>query len=212
MQIKFTEQALSTLSVPEGMRDHQWFDTGLPGFGFRKFASGKAAFFVRYRVGKQQRKITLSKYAPGLLAQIRRKAVDVLAEARLGNDARADTAKRSAGTDLELGEAVRLYLDARQPELDPTWFIEITRFLERYWARFHRRQLQSLERGEMVRELDEIARSRGELCGKVGDGVGKGRRRISGGENRPHIPIRIDTPWKTIKSSPCASRVRSPIR
>jgi hypothetical protein len=26
-----------------------------------------------------------------------------------------------------------------------------------------------------------------ELCGKVGDGVGKGRRRISGGVSQPHI-------------------------
>jgi hypothetical protein len=50
-----------------------------------------------------------------------------------------------------------------------------------------------------------------ELCGKVGDGAGKGRRRISGGVSQPHIQTRIDTPWKRIRSSPCASRARSPI-
>src|SRR5690349_10648410 len=121
VQIKFTEQTLSMLSVPEGMRDHQWFDTGLPGFGFRKFASGQAAFFVRYRVRQQQRKVTLSKYTPGILAQMRRKAAEILAEARLGNDAQAKNIDKCATDAISLGAAVKLYLDARGTEFAPIW-------------------------------------------------------------------------------------------
>ena len=160
MQIKFTEQALSTLSVAEGMRDHQWFDMGLPGFGFRKFASGQAAYFVRYRVGQQQRKVTLSKYTPGILAQMRRKAAEVLAEARLGNDARARNGKESEHS-VNLGEMVQRYLEARRPDFAPIWFPEVKRYLERHWAGFHSRPLKSLERGELVRALDEMAHTRG---------------------------------------------------
>jgi integrase len=161
VQIKFTEQTLSTLSVPEGMRDHQWFDTGLPGFGFRKFASGQAAFFVRYRVRQQQRKVTLSKYTPGILAQMRRRAAEILAEARLGNDARAKNIDKCATDAISLGAAVQLYLDARGAEFAPVWLPEVKRYLERYWIGFHGRQLSSIERSELIRELDEIARSRG---------------------------------------------------
>lgn len=62
IQIKFSEATLKNLSVPEGMRDCQWFDATLPGFGFRKFASGRAAYIVKYRVGTKQRKVSLGKY------------------------------------------------------------------------------------------------------------------------------------------------------
>jgi integrase len=161
VQIKFTEQTLSALSVPAGVRDHQWFDQALPGFGFRKFASGQAAYFVKYRVGRQQRKVTISKYTPGVLAQIRRKAAEILAEARLGNDRRALNPEQTATAELRMGDVVQLYLDARQPELDVAWHKQVKRFLEQYWASFHSRSLRSLDRGELIRELDEITRSRG---------------------------------------------------
>lgn len=61
-------------------------------------------------------------------------------------------------------------------------------------------------------DLDWSNALEAELCGEVGDGVRKGRRRISGGVSQPHIQTRIDTPWKRIKSSPCANRARSTIR
>src|SRR5690349_16494482 len=56
--------------------------------------------------------------------------------------------------------------------------------------------------------VDQIALTEpvSELCGKVGDGAGKGRRRISDGESRSHIHLRIDTPWKRTTLLPCASR------
>ena len=57
--------------------------------------------------------------------------------------------------------------------------------------------------------IREVAKSYAE---KLVTGLGKEGRRISGGVSRPHIQIRIDTPWKRIRSSPCASRARSPIR
>ena len=159
MQIKFTEQTLSTLSVPEGMRDHQWFDAALPGFGFRKFASGQAAYFVKYRVGQKQRKVTLGKYTPGLLAQMRRSAGEILAEARLGTDPRSTSVE--CEPDISLAEAVRRYLPTREPELAPNWFPEVKRYLEQHWERFHSRPLKSLDRGELVRELDDMAQARG---------------------------------------------------
>jgi integrase len=161
VQIKFTEQALSALSVPPGVRDHQWFDQSLPGFGFRKFASGQAAYFVKYRVGKQQRRITISKYTPGLLNSMRRKAAEILAEARLGNDRRATHINQHQVEDLRTENVVQLYLDARVHELDPAWYKQVKRFLQQYWASFHRRPLRSLDRAELIRELDEINRSRG---------------------------------------------------
>jgi hypothetical protein len=56
---KLTDQLIRYLQVPEGAKDVQAFDDELPGFGARKFASGKTSLFVKYSVGTQQRRKTL---------------------------------------------------------------------------------------------------------------------------------------------------------
>jgi hypothetical protein len=86
---KLLESTIGKIAVPAGKRDILVFDDTLPGFGVRKFASGQASFFVKYNVGQQQRKITLGRVIPGQLAEMRRKAHDVLAKARLGDDVQA---------------------------------------------------------------------------------------------------------------------------
>ena len=58
---KFTEGFADKLRVPEGARDVQVFDDELPGFGIRKFASGKASYFCKFAVGTQQRRKTLGR-------------------------------------------------------------------------------------------------------------------------------------------------------
>lgn len=161
MQIRFTEAALSQLSVPKGARDCQFFDANLPGFGFRKFASGRASYFVKYKLGKQQRRLTLGPYIPGRLSDIRRKAAELLAEVRLGVDVQAERRGQPSGQNASLAEIIPDYLDARQSELSPEWHKEIAIYLHRGWAEFHERSIKSLERGELVRELDRIAKQRG---------------------------------------------------
>jgi len=83
---KITDQFIRALRVPEGKAEVQEFDDELPGFGVRKFASGKASLFVKYSIGKQQRRKTLGPWVPGALSAIRKEAAVVLAQARLGKD------------------------------------------------------------------------------------------------------------------------------
>jgi len=53
------------LKVPEGAKDVQAFDDSCPGgFGLRKQASGHASDFVKYSIGKQQRRKTLAPAVP----------------------------------------------------------------------------------------------------------------------------------------------------
>ena len=96
---KFTEGFADKLRVPEGARDVQAFDDELPGFGIRKFASGKAAYFVKFTIGTQQRRKTLGRAVRGNLRAMRLEASAILAKARLGTDvvaiARADAARTS---------------------------------------------------------------------------------------------------------------------
>jgi hypothetical protein len=102
---------------------------------------------------------------------------------------------------------------AKRPFAGPD---QVLAYLARYTHRvaISNHRLVALSDGRVTftwRDYRDAAKIK-ELCGKVGDGVGKGRRRISGGVSQPHIQTRIDTPWKRLRSSPCASRARSPIR
>jgi Arm DNA-binding domain len=83
---KLTDAFIRSLQVPEGAKDVQAFDDSCPGFGVRKFAKGHGSYFVKYTVGKQQRRKTLGPFVAGALAAIRKEAAVVLAQARLGTD------------------------------------------------------------------------------------------------------------------------------
>jgi integrase len=155
MAVKFTEQALRKLSVPEGARDQQWFDSDTRGFGVRKFRTGRALYFVKFMEGGKQRKVTIGPYQPGNLVQMRRKAEDYLVEARQ----KAQETPRHV--DISLGEAVDRYPGARRSEVDPAWFRELSRFLKQYWANLHHKSLRDLNRGELVRKLDVVSQERG---------------------------------------------------
>ena len=84
---KLVEGYVNKLQVPAAQRDVQVFDDTLPGFGIRKFESGRASYFVKFNVGRQQRRLTLGAVVQGNLADMRRKASTILSKARLGQDA-----------------------------------------------------------------------------------------------------------------------------
>ena len=72
--VKLVEGMASRLRVPAGKKDIQVFDETLPGFGIRKFESGRAFYFVKFAVGSQQRKLSLGPVVPGVLGEKRRRA------------------------------------------------------------------------------------------------------------------------------------------
>ena len=115
--MKILENAASKVKVPEDKRDILVFDESLPGFGIRKFASGKASFVVKYQLpGGRQRKVSRGPLVPGVAAEMRRKASDILARARLGQDVVAEkqaASKRGAS----IGELIAKYLGACRSEV-----------------------------------------------------------------------------------------------
>ena len=70
---KLTDAFIRSLQVPEGEPDTQAFDDELHGFGVRNLASGKASLFVKYSIGKQQRRKTLGPWVPGALPEARQR-------------------------------------------------------------------------------------------------------------------------------------------
>jgi integrase len=112
------------MAVPPGRKEAIAMDDALPGFGIRKFASGKATLFCKFQIGGQQRKITLGNaLVPGMLADARKRAAKILADAKLGVDVReeieARKAKAKAPKSVTLAELLPAYMATREKKLRP---------------------------------------------------------------------------------------------
>src|SRR5262245_30706807 len=161
---KFTEGFADKLTVPPGARDVQVFDDELPGFGIRKFAKGHASYFVKYNVGRQQRRKTLGKVVRGNLKAMRLEASQVLAKARLGTDVVAVARAAAARSTATLGEIVPRYLDARQGDLRPKSHSEAKRYLEQSWAPLHTVAIDGITRQSIVGVVDTLERANGRVA------------------------------------------------
>jgi integrase len=159
--MKFTENSVTQIEVPAGARETMVFDDTLPGFGIRKFASGRASYFVKYNVGPQQRKISLGTVVPGVLAEMRRKASDVLARARLGQDVSAERKAIHARRVLLFEDLAKVYLAEKRKTMRPNTFDAAQRHLRLHWARFSGWELKDIARRDVVRLIDEMTEARG---------------------------------------------------
>ncbi len=161
---KFIEGFVDKMIVPAGARDAQAFDDELPGFGIRKFDSGKASYFVKFNVGAQQRRKTLGKVVRGNLKAMRLEASTVLAKARLGTDVVAQARAAAAKSTATLGDLVPKYLTAREGELRASSHTEVTRYLTRAWRSLHAHAIDAISRQHVVGVVDDIARDSGNVA------------------------------------------------
>jgi integrase len=166
---KLTDQFIRTLQVPEGAKDVQAFDDSQPGFGVRKQASGHTTFFVKYSIGKQQRRKTLGPFVPGALAGIRKAAALVLAEAKLGTYVVGEAKKARAEAEQvkKMGELVPVYLGLREKgneywkKLRPRSLEEVTRFLDQSWLPLHEMAITEITRQKVKERRNEIVSESG---------------------------------------------------
>jgi integrase len=175
---KFSEQnvldIVAEAVVPKGQREVVIFDDAAPGFYVRVFASGKAAFGVKYRVAGAQRRLSLGPVIPKALAERRKQAGDVIAMARLGQDVQADKRAAAAKAKAEkeaaarrpvtLGDVAKAYLKARKGELRSRSYLEVERHIDRMWKPLHERPIAAVTRSDIVATLDDLERERGKVA------------------------------------------------
>lgn len=161
---KFVEGFAAKLVVPPGERDVQVFDDALPGFGLRKFASGKASYFVKFVVNGQQRRLTLGAVVHGNLSEMRKQASAILAKARLGEDVVAEKRAAASKRTLTLGELAEKYLAEREAEMRPRSFAEIKRHIEQHWRPLHDMPIETISRREVVGVIESLATDHGKVA------------------------------------------------
>jgi hypothetical protein len=123
---KLTDADIRKLKVEPGKPDAFIFDPSEPGFGARKYASGRVTLFAQlHAIGEstQQRRVPLGNYVKGTLDAIREEAAKVIAKVKLGIDVvgdakkAAEAAKQAAEQAAQvktLGDLVPVYLGVRQ--------------------------------------------------------------------------------------------------
>ena len=80
--MKLTQKTIAALALPEGKTETIVFDEDLPGFGLRIRAGGTRSWIFQYKIGNQNRRITLGTLAALTPARARETAGDL--HARFG--------------------------------------------------------------------------------------------------------------------------------
>ncbi len=131
--------------------------------------------------------------------EARRIARECLAKARLGQDPQRERGIARAEARITLGMVVGNYLKAKQSELRPNSFRELTRYLEKHWRPLHRLPIHQIERRDVAARLGELAqesgpvaavRARGALSAACAWAIGQGLAEFNPvvGTNQPATP------------------------
>ncbi len=165
--MKFTKTNLATtttkLKIPKGKRDAQVFDDALSGFGLRKFESGKSTFFVKYSVGKRQRRMSLGAATANRLEGARADAERILAKVKLGDDPQATKKAQLTKDTVALGGLIDRYLAAREDDMVASYYAATSRYLRTDWKPLHRYGVDAIKRRDVVNVLDTLAKEIGKV-------------------------------------------------
>jgi len=159
--MKLTQVAIDRLTLPAGKADHIVFDDSLPGFGVRLRKGGAAMYLVQYKIGKQNRRLSLGRVAGMPLAKARAAAGELLAKVRLGIDVAAEKAVRVSEAQQTVGVAVTTYLARVEKAARPNTHRSIKLYLNNYASPLHGLPMKAINRAAIAQRLAAIDAERG---------------------------------------------------
>jgi integrase len=137
------------------------FDDTLPGLGLRLRATGGRSFVFQFKIGTQQRRMTLGNASAIKLEQARATASKLHAYVRLGHDVAAERNERRAQITDTFGATLARYLPRQKARVRPRSYIEIDRYLSRYLRSFHELPLARIDRRAIAEQLFRIETANG---------------------------------------------------
>jgi integrase len=154
--MKFTATTTKQLALPKGAKELIVFDPDTPGFGLRLRKSGARSWIVQYKVGAQNRRMTLGSTVLLDFTKARSTARDMLAKVRMGEDPQAQKVHARVMAGETFGRYLDAYLEWKRPQVRPNSFREITRHLQTYAKVWHTRPLSSLTQRDAADLIDTI--------------------------------------------------------
>jgi integrase len=161
--MKLSNASVAGLKLPEGKSELLVFDDTLPGFGVRLRAGGKRSWIAQYRIGPQQRRLSLGTVEAVDTAEARKRAKASFARVQLGQDPQAEKieARTPKARELTLSDAVEKYLPYVARKLKAATYSGVVLHLRKHWSPLHAYELQNLERRHVAAELSQIAANSG---------------------------------------------------
>jgi integrase len=157
-----TAKAISALQLLPGQNDKIYFDDAMAGFGYRLRRSGgeiKRSWVVQYRRGGATRRILLGNAVVLSAAQAREQAKKVLGRVAMGDDPQAERRDRRGKDQLNLRSVIEEYLQAKELELRPRSFADVTRYLTgSYFRALHALPVDTITRKDIAGRLVAITR------------------------------------------------------
>jgi integrase len=155
--MRFTQKVITDLDLPAGKSETIVFDEDLPGFGLRIRAGGKRTWIYQYKIGNQNRRITLGAATALSLANARATAIKIHAQVRLGRDPSVEKAEAQARASDTVAAALQSYLTYQRTRLRPRSYVEDERYLMRHGRPLHGLQLDKVDRRAIAAEISAAA-------------------------------------------------------
>jgi integrase len=159
--MKLTQKTIATLTLAEGKTETIVFDSDLPGFGIRIRAGGSRTWIYQYKIGHQNRRITLGSLAALTPAQARDTAAEMHAMIRLGRDPAGEKTEGRARAAETMGAVAQSYLTYQSGHLRRRSYRELERHLLWYCKPLHGLQLQKIDRRTVAARIADVASSNG---------------------------------------------------
>lgn len=161
-RVRLTKPNVAKLELPPGKSETIVFDDALPGFGVRIRAGGKRVWIAQYRVGRQQRRVTIGSVETLNPDKAREEARNILAKVHLGGDPQTEKAENRTRVSVTLGAVARRYLEeCAKPNLKPRSYEEVERHLTRHWSPLKDLPIHKIQRMTVAGRLSEIAKENG---------------------------------------------------
>ena len=112
-------KTIATLVLPEGKSEMIVFDEDLSGFGLRIRAGGKRTWVYQFKIGDQNRRVTLGSVAALTPLRARETAGELHAMVRLGRDPAGEKTEGRARAAETVAVTVQTYLDHKRKSLRP---------------------------------------------------------------------------------------------
>ena len=159
--MKLTVKSVADIQPPANKPDHVVWDDDVSGFGLRIRNGGKRTWIYRYRIGKQQRSITLGNTKSVPLAVARANAGQLEAKVRLGGDPALDKQTTRSEAENTVGALIDQYINARQADWRPNSQRQVRRHLLNYARPVHRLPVTAVTQRNIASLLNDVAEASG---------------------------------------------------
>jgi len=156
-----TAQSVANLKLAPERSDQLWFDDSIPGFGIRIRSNGSRVWIFQYKVGGQQRRMSLGRVDAIKPARAREIAGELYAKRKLGGDPAAERRTRVERAQHTFGTLIARYLAYQIRAMREDSYREIVRHLENHAAPLRGLPIDTIDQRTIADRLCIIERDSG---------------------------------------------------